>query len=489
MQLPITVDSPEVFSSEKESYYFDRKSARKDAAEIAKHISAFANAVGGKLVIGIEDDGTITGFKRSGAREIEDFKRAAIMDCLPSPVITSREIPVINANGDEDSILVLDIAASTDRVIARKKDNEVFLRQQDNSVRLDREQVRALEYDKNQRNFEDEVCVRSSLDDVDCEVLARYKASLDTDVSDEQLLRSRGFLVDGHLTNAGVLLFSSNPTRFLPCARVRVLKYEGNARATGRRMNLVKERTFDGPIPRAIDEAKAMISSQLREFQFLGGDGVFKVIPEYPEFAWFEGLVNAVTHRNYAIAGDHIRVSIFDDRMEIQSPGKLPNIVTLDNMRHTRYSRNPGIARVLAEMGWVRELNEGVQRIYDEMQSYFLHDPIFSEPNDASVMLTLENSVTSRVIRRDDAIRAAVAQEGYESLNEHEISAIQYVYSKGRITTRELAAVIGKGPTLCAKTLRRLASKGILTWHGSSANDPSQYYSLPNNGVERSRTE
>lgn len=280
------------------------------------------------------------------------------MDCVPSPIVSCHELSVTNVNGEDDLILVLEIAVSTDRVIARRKDNEVFLRQRDKSVKLDREQVRALEYDKNQRNFEEEVCLRSYLDDVDQGILARYKASLGTDVSDEQLLRSRGFLIDGHLTNAGILLFSENPTRFLPCARVRVLKYEGSARMTGSRMNLVKERTFDGPIPRIIDEAKVMISGQLREFQFLCDDGVFKVIPEYPEFAWFEGLVNAVTHRNYAISGDHIRVSIFDDRMEIQSPGKLPNIVTLDNMRNTRYSRNPGIARVLAEMGWVRELNE-----------------------------------------------------------------------------------------------------------------------------------
>ena len=149
MQLPITVDSPEVFASEKETYYFDRKSARKDAAEIAKHIAAFANAAGGKLVIGIEDDGTITGFKRDGAREIEDFKQASIVDCVPSPVVSCREIPTTNTNGEDDLILVLDVAASTDHVIARKKDNEVFLRQRDKSVRLDREQVRALEYDKN----------------------------------------------------------------------------------------------------------------------------------------------------------------------------------------------------------------------------------------------------------------------------------------------------------------------------------------------------
>ena len=115
MQLPITVDSPKVFASEKETYYFDRKSARKDTAEIAKHISAFANAAGGKLVIGIEDDGSITGFKRSGAREIEDFKQSAIVDCVPSPAVSCREIPVVNASGEDDLILVLDVAASTDR--------------------------------------------------------------------------------------------------------------------------------------------------------------------------------------------------------------------------------------------------------------------------------------------------------------------------------------------------------------------------------------
>lgn len=478
MQLPITVDSPEVFASEKETYYFDRKSARKDAAEIAKHISAFANAAGGKLVIGIEDDGAITGFKRDGAREIEDFKQASIVDCVPSPVVSCREIPTTNVKGENDLILVLDVAASTDHVIARKKDNEVFLRQKDRSVKLDREQVRALEYDKNQRNFEEEVCVRSSLNDVDREVLARYKASLGTDITDEKLLRSRGFLVDGHLTNAGILLFSENPTRFLPCARVRVLKYEGNARATGSRMNLVKERTFDGPIPRVIDEAKAMISSQLREFQFLGDDGVFKVIPEYPEFAWFEGLVNAVTHRNYAISGDHIRVSIFDDRMEIQSPGKLPNIVTLDNMRNTRYSRNPGIARVLAEMGWVRELNEGVQRIYDEMQSFFLHDPIFTEPNDASVMLTLENSITSRVMRRDDALVGDVGQDVINKLSEYELTALRYAYATGSITVRELCAQLDRSVKVARPVLRSLAEKGVIVWHGSGPTDPSQYYTL-----------
>ena len=107
--------------------------------------------------------------------------------------------------------------------------------------------------------------------------------------SGEQVLRSRGFLQRGHLTNAGVLLFSENPSRFMPWARVRVLRFDGNKMETGRRLNIVKDRTFDGPLPKQIEGAKEFMSSQLREFQYLGGDGRFKVIPEYPEFAWFEG--------------------------------------------------------------------------------------------------------------------------------------------------------------------------------------------------------
>ena len=97
------------------------------------------------------------------------------------------------------------------------------------------------------------------------------------------------------------------------------------------------------------------------------------------------------------------------------------------------------VARALVEFGWVRELNEGVQRIYDEMASFFLNDPVFSEPNDASVQLTLENSITSRVLRQHDAMVGDMGQEVYGSLNEYELAAIQYVYGKGRITVKELS--------------------------------------------------
>ncbi len=478
VQSPIQ-NAPELFACEPEGYYFDRKSARLDEKEVARHLSAFANASGGKLVIGVEDDGSITGFTRDRARPIEAFEAAAITGCEPSPQVISERVAVSNAEGKPDVVLALDVKASTDHVIKRRSDGAVFLRQSDRSVKLDHDQIVALEYDKNQRSFEEELVLRSSLADVDSEIMLRYKERLGTDAPAEQILRSRGFLEEGHLTKAGVILFAECPTRFLPGARVRFLRYDGVKRETGTRLNLVKDQTFEGPLPRVIEEVHNAVSAQLREFQFLDERGIFVAVPEYPEFAWLEGLVNAVTHRNYALSGDHIRISMYDDRLEIQSPGKLPNIVTLENMRHTRYSRNPGIARTLAEFGWVKELNEGVQRIYDEMQQFFLGEPKFSEPNDMSVLLTLENNIVARMQRQQDTMHGDIDEGILAGLNEYELFAMRYVYAHGKISTKVFVASSGKGSTLASKTLKGLAAKGLLAWHGSSQNDPSQFYALP----------
>lgn len=479
MQQPIATNDVVLFSTLKENRYFDRKSARKDDREIAKHISAFANAAGGKLVVGIEDNGEVTGFRRNGARDIENFERAALATCTPTPIVHRERISVVNSSGEDDTVLVLDIEPSTSHSVARMSDGDVFLRQNDKSVKLNREQVIALEFDKGQRIFEDELVKDSSIDDVDHEVLDRYKEILGTEVSDEQVLRSRRFMRDGKLTVAGALLFAQDPSVMMPQARVRILRYDGVKMETGERLNITKERCFCGPLPKVIQGAYELISSMLREFQFLGPDGKFQTVPEYPEFAWFEGLVNAVTHRDYSFRGDYIRISMFDDRMEIISPGALPNIVTLDNMRTTRYSRNPRIARTLVEFGWVRELNEGVQRIYTEMQNSLLGDPVYSEPGKTKVQLTLENNIVARTVRRSEALEDKMSSEAIASLSEYELAAIRLAFANGKVTARELAAHIGRDRRTANRVLSKLIEDGgLLEWHGSSPTDPRQFYKI-----------
>lgn len=217
----------------------------------------------------------------------------------------------------------------------------------------------------------------------------------------------------------------------------------------------------------------------MREFQQLTKDGVFKRIPEYPEFAWLEGLVNAVTHRDYSISGDYIRISMFDDRIEFLSPGKLPSIVTVRNIQHTRFSRNPLIARVLSDFGWVRELNEGVKRIYTDMESFFLEPPIFTEPNGNTVQLTLRNNIAMRSIRRMEGLKSITTDE-WRKMKPLDQDIVYYIANSGRCTPRMLEQYTGKSRQTLIQHLRTLSVEngGPVEEHSSSPQDPTKYYTI-----------
>ncbi|HEM5142615.1 TPA: putative DNA binding domain-containing protein [Streptococcus suis] len=462
-----------------ESQYLDRKSARKKPSELLKHLIAFANADGGQLVIGIEDEkqeNIITGFKDGRAYPIDDFKKID-REMRETPLdLSFEEIPVINHKGEEDFILVISVELSSNRVIAAPND-DVYLRQGDESVKLSYEQRTQLSYDKGQRFFEDEFVPDASLEDIDETIVQDFKSHFDlSERSTEEILKARRFLVNGKLTKAAILLFGKYPSAFFPQARVRFQRFDGTDMGTGSSFNVIKEVTFDDALPTLIIKVRDFIRTQLREFQYLDDNGQFQILPEYPEFAWFEGVVNAVTHRDYSVYGDHIRVLMFDDRLEIHSPGKLPNIVTVENIKHERFSRNPRIARTLTEFGWVREMNEGVKRIYSEMESAFLHEPKFSEPGN-KVVLTLENNIVSRHLRTRDSLEKQFSD--FDNLNSDEQAIIHYMYNSGeRMTTAKAVELTGRSRRHIGKVLQKLTDQGLLKWYGNSKNDKNQYYTL-----------
>jgi ATP-dependent DNA helicase RecG len=145
---------------------------------------------------------------------------------------------------------------------------------------------------------------------------------------------------------------------------------------------------------------------------------------------------------------------------------------------HTRYSRNPKIARVLSEFGWVKEMNEGVKRIYSEMQSMFLKDPIYSEPGH-QVLLMLENNILNRQVRITDSLKKRLTPDFFSKLNEDEKTILQYLQMNGRITPKQAMNITGrKSMTTVTKRLKKLESRALIVWHGSNTYDPTQYYTL-----------
>lgn len=282
----------EYVCNEKENQFFDRKSAKKSVKEMSNHISGFANASGGTLVIGISDDGIIEGFEKYKDKYNEFLKITGTDYLKTVPNYQSETLEVINYRGNKDKILLIHVNPSTDTLIRTVKD-EVFLRQGDSTNKLSLEQVKVLEYDRQEISFENQINIRSEIEDIDLDMVKIYKDSIGAnDIDSLDLLRARKFLVkrDGkeYLTNSGVLLFSKDPSVFFPSARVRVIKFEGTKMETGRNLNIIKEKTFALPLYKAIKETLAFVDTQLREFTHLGDNGEFITVPEYPKFTWEE---------------------------------------------------------------------------------------------------------------------------------------------------------------------------------------------------------
>lgn len=472
----------EYIQTETENKYFDRKSGKSRVAELAADISAFANADGGTLVIGISDKKrTLEGVNACGDEKINDFLNAPKDCCRPMPRYQEEFIDIINDNGKPDRLLLLHIEASVDQII-RTFNDRTYLRIGDKSKELLGESLRNLEYSKSARHYEDEVNADAKIKDLDEELIEAYKQHVGAEGLDtEQVLQARGFIKEQgdkqYLTNAAVLLFAKNIQQFYPNCRIRFVRYNGSFAKVGTEINIIRDYNIEYPLLRIIDKAKEFIATQLREFTALDvKTGRFQIVPEYPEFAWQEGIVNAVTHREYAMSGAFIKVTMYDDRLEIESPGKLPNVVTLNNIKTTRYSRNPRISRVLTEFGWVRELNEGVKRIYSDMERFFLDAPVYSEP-DEQVRLVLKNNIVMRTIRQEGRTLQNIGAENWKMLDDIERSILTYMMNKGPAKRMDLVRFTGKSASTVSNRLNHLMDIGLVESHGQK-NDPNRTYMI-----------
>lgn len=466
-----------------ENKLFDRKSSLARPADIAPLISAFANAEGGTIAIGIDDKTrSVEGINACGSDRINSFIAAHKTCCKPMPRCQEEFIELKNQFGENDRLLLLHIEASVDQVI-RTSNDSTFLRIGDKTMEVKGEDLRNLEYNKSVRHYEDECAFDASMEDLDKDLLSQYREKLQAgDISDEQMLSARGFIKTRNgkkcLTNAAVLLFSQNITQFYPNCRIRFIRYDGNKAKTGSEINIIRDQSIEFPILRIIDKAKDFISTQLREFTALDlQTGRFQIVPEYPEYAWLEGIVNAVTHREYAMIGGYIKVSMYDDRLEIESPGKLPNIVTVANIRETRYSRNPRISRVLTDFGWVRELNEGVKRIYADMEKFFLEDPEYSEPEQSSVRLVLKNNIIMRRQRQRDRALGYVGMALWNRLDDLDRQILAYMTSNTSASRSEIANHLERSNSTITFRLNKLIEIGLIKSNGNS-HDPKRTYSF-----------
>ena len=351
----------------------ERRLARDKIADV---VAAFANADGGILILGAEDDGTPSGHGYP-AEIIVGFLEVPHKRLRPPVACRSGRVTV---EGHE--LVVLEVPMSLEAVMV--EGNGFPYRVGDRVQREPQEVINARKEAYRRVGYEARFRHEASLEDLDLELVARFFASSpfarrspDEVLEQFKLIqpRARGW----GITNAALLLFArASVTRWHPRAGLRFFRVQGTERLHGERRNVTQGPRVEGlPLAEAIAEAHRLGEQQIGRSEKLHGL-FFRETPEYPRFAWQEAIVNAFAHRDYEIQGLEIEVWFYSDRLEIRSPGALVPPVTLEGLRSGRpihASRNPLIVRALAEAGLMRDEGEGVSRIFEEMKGSHLRPP------------------------------------------------------------------------------------------------------------------
>lgn len=329
---------------------------------------------------------------------------------------------------------------------------------------------------RTQPAFDGEPAREATLADLNSTALDAYLAQLRRsrpqasylDASVEQILIQLRIAraVDGvlHPTLAGLLMFGNYPQAFEPQLVITFLHYYGvtEEEPTPRGERFLDNRKFEGTIPEMVEQAMNTILATLRKSSLI--EGLYRRdVPEYPESAIREALVNAVAHRDYShfVRGSYIQVRLFADRLEVQSPGGLYGGVTEDNLEDEQSTRNRVLMRLLEDLHLVENRGSGIRTMIEAMRAANLEPPRFQDRR-TSFWLTFRN----HTLMNPDAI-AWLNQFAAQPLNDRQRLALVYLRANLQMANRDYQRLNRVDSVTANRELRRLLESGLIEQHST----------------------
>ncbi len=424
---------------------------------IAETIAAFANTEGGVIhLFDFPDD----------LAAVQEYIEQAIQMIDPPPSIA----PLSKVNGISPFSFRTQVARSMS--LHALTDGRVLVRRGATNRPLGGLEIQRLAEDKSNGDYEISVLPDTSTTHYSEEMLAEYrekKARRSQDNSEtpfsETLQKINAVDSRGNPTVSGLLTFCDEPQRWLPQSSIVFVKFIGTTpRGAGGLAGYSRREEIRGPLPRLIERTWQYIWSEMAVSAVVQGLEREETT-EYPPFAVREAIVNAVCHRDYRLRGRRIEVRMFADRLEVISPGGLPGFVTVENIIHEHYSRNPQIVQNLFQWGYIEELGLGIGRMVEVMEQAGQKPPTF-DARANSFTVTLYNS------RKQDKNTSPSPDT-----NQRQERALSFIREHGSITNRSFRQLC---PDVTAETLRLdlldLTRKGLLQKVGRKK---GTRYSLP----------
>lgn len=427
------------------------------AREIARIISGMANADGGTLLVGVETDKAVTGIPHDPS-ELPTLIQAPQNLLIPALYPVAEKIHLGN-------LLLLKFEVASGLEVYRISGGRSYYRIAAETPSLPSEQIQSLKEAKRSVVYERQHPLNATWDDLDHDAIDGFLRKIQENQDASHILARSYHLLDtsrGPSTPnmAALLLFGRDPSSWHPRCGIDFVKYDGTDRQHGSALNVIKRIRFEAPLVQLIDEAVGRIKEHIRERTILH-DLFFRERLEYPPFAWQEALVNAVAHRDYSITGASIEIWMFDDRVEVRSPGLPPPPVTFEQLEQHRsihFSRNPLIVRVLADLGYLREMGEGIPRMFQEMEHHGLRPPEFSGEGFFFVV-TLRNTPIY-----DDQTLRWLNQFRVSEVNYRQRRLLAYAYCHGKtFSTTEYQQIAEVDRDTAYREIRNMVKNGIVT--------------------------
>lgn len=385
----ITPDQVQRVLALEEGHFADLKAIEVAPAKLTEFISAFANSDGGELYIGIDEDKSLRSRTWRGFASQEAANgHVQIFEKL-FPLGRYFEYTFLSAPGQTGHVLRIAVARTPD--IKKSSDGSVYIRRGAQKLKLSTlEELRRLEYAKGLSSFETELTKAPTASVTNSDEIIGFMLEIVPTAEPEAWLAKQQLIINGHPVVAAVLLFADEPQAILPKrSGIKVYRYKTADKAGSRETLAFDPITIEGPLYKQIAAAVSKTIALVQDAGALGEHGLEAV--EYPREAIHEILTNAVIHRDYSEADD-VHIRIFDNRIEVESPGCLPAHVTAANILDERYSRNGYIVRLLNKFPNPpnKDVGEGLNTAFAAMRKLGLKDPSVAN-RENSVLVTIKH--------------------------------------------------------------------------------------------------
>ena len=412
--------------------------------EYLKVICAFANADGGKLIIGVDDNGNLEGVRNS-KKLLEDIpnKIRNKLGIIPSVEVQQK--------GGKDIIGISVNSAS----VPISCDGKYYLRSGTTNLELEGNELTNFLMRRVGKTWDEFIEERASLDDINAETIESFKKSAEDRIpsivneKDHRVILDKLNLLDGSkLKRAAILLFGKGTQKFYPSAYLKIGKFLTEA-------DLQTSDVVEGNLFEQLESALEILRTKYlkSEIRF---EGIHRrEILEYPHEALREGIINALIHRDY-LGTSTIQIRVYNDRLVMMNEGKFPPEVPVEKLKteHLSKPRNVLLAGAFYKAGFIESWGRGTIKIVEKCLEQGLPEPDFKE----------EFGVVTVQFYRDRWNDENLRKLG---LNERQIKAVMYVKEKGRITNKEYQEIAGVSNKTAYLELSDAVEKGVFVLEGS----------------------